>query len=63
MKQNLLFILFLQQLIYRIYSPISRFKYKSKCNFLQKIASKINGSNISQIEKIYKRNHASSDKI
>src|SRR6218665_1960319 len=29
--------------IYRIYSPISRFKYKPKCNCLRKIASKING--------------------
>src|SRR6218665_3917146 len=35
--------------IYRIYSPISRFKYKSKCHFWRKIASKINGSHISRI--------------
>src|SRR6218665_418305 len=34
---------------YRIYSPISRFKYKSKCNFGGKIAFKINGSHISRI--------------
>src|SRR6218665_1492687 len=40
----------LQQLqsvsIYRIYSAISRFKYKSKCNFWRKIAFKINSSHI-----------------
>src|SRR6218665_8143 len=34
--------------IYRIYSLISRFKYKS-CNFWRKIASKINGSHKSLI--------------
>src|SRR6218665_675654 len=35
--------------IYRIYSPIGQFKYKSKCNLWRKIASKINGSHISRI--------------
>jgi len=33
---------------YRIYATTSRFKNKSKCNFGEKIATKIDGSNISR---------------